>query len=80
MYVYTHGGGISGKTSATYQQATLGADYLLSKRTDVYLVGIYQRAGGMDSTDSAAHADICGLSPSNTGSQAYLRIGLRHKF
>ena len=80
VYVYTHGGSISGKTSATYQQATLGADYLLSKRTDVYIVGIYQRAGGLDSTDTAAHADICGLSPSSTGSQAYLRIGMRHKF
>ncbi len=80
VYSYTVGGAVSGKKSAAYQQLTLGTDYFLSKRTDVYLVGIYQRAGGVDSTNTAAHADICGLSPSSTGSQAYLRAGIRHRF
>lgn len=35
-YIYTKG---TGDTSATYNQVSLGGDYNLSKRTDIYLVG-----------------------------------------
>jgi predicted porin len=45
-YAYT---AASGDTSAKYNQVSLGADYLLSKRTDVYLQTAFQRASGTDS-------------------------------
>src|SRR5262249_17529951 len=41
-YHYTKGGDIDGQTRATYQQGQVGVDYFLSKRTDVYLIGVYQ--------------------------------------
>ena len=79
-YDYTKGSSVSGRDGATYHQAQLGADYFLSKRTDVYFVGIYQKASGMDSTGSAAVAAINGVTPSNDNHQVVLRVGMRHKF
>jgi predicted porin len=52
-----------------------GVDYLLSKRTDLFLVGIYQKAAG-----DAQYAQIYSLSPSTTKSQVSAVIGLRHKW
>lgn len=63
-----------------YHQGSLGADYFLSKRTDVYVVGIYQKASGTDSTGGDARAAINGLTPSSSDRQATVRIGIRHKF
>lgn len=74
VFVYT-------KTrTARYQQFTLIGDYVLSKRTDAYLAGVFQHAGGVDSTGREAVADISGLSPSSTGKQVAVQLGLRHKF
>ena len=42
-YTYTKA---SGDSSATYHQVSLGGEYNLSKRTDIYLVGAYQHASG----------------------------------
>ncbi len=42
-YSYTKS---SGDTGATYHQVSVGADYSLSKRTDVYVVGAYAHASG----------------------------------
>jgi predicted porin len=58
----------------------LGADYFLSKRTDVYIDGIYQHASGTDSTNQTAVANINGLSPSSTSNQVAAVVGIRHKF
>lgn len=58
----------------------LGADYFLSKRTDVYIDGVYQHASGTDSTRGAAVANINGLSPSSTSNQVAALVGIRHKF
>ncbi|PMS19838.1 porin [Trinickia dabaoshanensis] len=74
----------SGDTSATYHQASLGADYNLSKRTDVYLVGAYQHASG-NTGDGAggsipAQASIGSYGYSGTNSQELVALGLRHKF
>ncbi|WP_206958015.1 porin [Trinickia acidisoli] len=80
-YTYTKS---SGDTSATYHQASLGADYSLSKRTDVYLVGAYQHASGNTSNGTggavAATASIGSYSYNGTNSQELVALGLRHKF
>jgi len=76
-YDYTKGYGLS---DAKYHQAMLGADYFLSKRTDVYVDGVYQHASGTDSTQHAAVANINQLSPSSTSNQVAALVGIRHKF
>ena len=73
-YTFTHGSGNG--PSATYNQVSLGADYNLSKRTDVYLVGAYQKASGTGVT--ATVADY-GYNSNNT-TQEILSLGIRHKF
>ncbi|WP_081082730.1 porin [Burkholderia cepacia] len=83
-YDYTKGGSTTTMTSsnpgATYHQGSVGADYFLSKRTDFYLIGVFQKASGIDSTDKPAVASINGLTASSSNHQTALRIGIRHKF
>ncbi|MBB2931973.1 porin [Paraburkholderia silvatlantica] len=84
-YTYAHGSQVSRSAlrsfgGATYNSATLGADYFLSKATDVYVVGIIQKAHGTDSTGNPAVANIANLTPSSNDRQAVMRIGLRVKF
>jgi predicted porin len=75
----------SGDTSATYHQVSLGADYSLSKRTDVYLVGAYQHASGNTgngtggSTPASASVGSYGYV-TDQNSQELVSLGLRHKF
>ncbi|MFL9964468.1 porin [Paraburkholderia sediminicola] len=81
-YSYTKS---SGNTSATYHQVSLGADYNLSKRTDVYLVGAYQHASGETlSADGtavvSAQASIGSYGYGGTSTQELVALGLRHKF
>ncbi|KML48122.1 porin [Burkholderia cepacia] len=80
-YSYTKA---SGNTDAKYHQVSLGGDYSLSKRTDVYLVGAYQHASGTqlnaDGTTSAAQASIGSYGFAGTKSQEMVALGLRHKF
>ncbi|WP_121311548.1 porin [Paraburkholderia sp. BL17N1] len=76
-YDYTKGYGVN---DARYQQAMLGADYFLSKRTDVYASAIYQHASGTDSTSGRAVANITSLSASSTSNQTAVIVGIRHKF
>ncbi|CAM2141093.1 Porin [Pararobbsia alpina] len=83
-YSYTHS---SGDTSANYHQGSVGADYSLSKRTDVYLVGAYQHASGETGdassgvvTPTAATASIGSYGYIGTDSQVLLALGLRHRF
>ncbi|AQH00252.1 porin [Burkholderia sp. KK1] len=81
---YTKGGDVDSATGnvpgAKYYQGALGADYFLSKRTDVYLIGVYQKASGIDSTGTAAVAAINNLTPSTSDRQSTVRVGIRHKF
>jgi predicted porin len=79
-YDFTKGSSIDGLSAAKYHQGALGADYFLSKRTDVYLIGAYQHALGHDSTGQDAVASINNLVPSNSNNQANVRVGIRHKF
>ena len=80
-YSYTRA---SGDTGATYNQISLGADYNISKRTDVYLVGAWQHASGeqlnSDGTVSSAEASIGSYGVAGTSSQDLISIGIRHKF
>ncbi|WP_243830333.1 porin [Caballeronia sp. SBC1] len=60
-----------------YNQINVLADYRLSKRTDVYMMGVYQRASG------GANADIYDgflAQQSSNNSQTAVRIGIRHTF
>jgi len=79
-YDYLRLSSFDGHGGAHYNQGALGADYFLSKRTDVYLVGVYQHASGTDSTGQQAVASINNLTPSNSNNQTTVRVGIRHKF
>ncbi|NLP61933.1 porin [Paraburkholderia sacchari] len=69
------------QSGAKYYQYSLGTDYFLSKRTDVYLIGVYQHASGTDSTGHSAVAALNGpIVPSSNGNVLQARIGIRHKF
>ena len=76
-YNYTDGGA---SNNAKYQQGALSADYVVSKRTDFYLIGVLQHASGTDSTGHAARASLNGLTPSAGDQQATVRFAIRHKF
>ncbi|SAL43612.1 porin [Caballeronia humi] len=86
-YTYTKA---SGDTGAHYNQVSLGADYSLSKRTDVYAVGAYQKASGTQKnadgvTTSSAQASIgsyggSAYSVSGSDHQEIVIVGIRHKF
>lgn len=88
-YVYTKA---SGDTDATYHQVSLGGDYNLSKRTDIYLVGAYQHASGSQRianpipgstgtvvVDAGAAIGSYGYN-SASSSQELVSLGIRHKF
>jgi predicted porin len=81
-YSYTKS---SGNTSASYNQVSIGADYNLSKRTDVYFIGAYQHASGDTLNDDAtavvaAQASVGSYGYGGTTSQELFALGLRHKF
>lgn len=60
-----------------YNQFNVMADYRLSKRTDIYFMGVYEKASG------GAYADIFDGWPagqSTTTNQVLTRIGIRTKF
>lgn len=80
-YNYTKGNAVSGDIGdQTYHQFDALADYSLSKRTDLYVSGIYQIARGTSSTGAPAVANISQLGDSSNSHQALIRFGLRHVF
>ncbi|RFU44560.1 porin [Paraburkholderia sp. DHOC27] len=81
-YSYTRANGVTG---ASYNQVSVGGDYNLSKRTDVYLVGAYQHASGNTLNADAtavvsAQASIGSYGYGGTSTQELVSLGLRHKF
>jgi GBP family porin len=79
-YTYSRGGGNAGSGSPHWNQVNLGADYNLSKRTDVYLQGVYQSVSTSQNSVLGV-AFINGLSaPSSTSNQVEVTAGLRHRF
>ncbi|CAB3779140.1 porin [Paraburkholderia fynbosensis] len=83
-YDYTRGAEINGADRAQYHQGSLGVDYFLSKRTDVYVIGVYQHALGETLNQAGATVDatagINGLTGSSGSNQFAARVGIRHKF
>ncbi|WP_175775956.1 porin [Burkholderia anthina] len=73
-----------GDTSAAYHQVSAGADYVLSKRTDFYAVGAWQRANGqqrtLDGGTQTAQASIGSYGYGGTRTQGIVNLGLRHRF
>ena len=78
-YDYTNGTGV-GNGSAVYHTVDFGATYALSKRTDLYAVGVFQHAAGVDSTGHRAVAAIIGSTPSTSAVQTVVTAGIRHRF
>jgi predicted porin len=81
-YTFTDGSFSNGGTSASpeWNQFTLQTDYSLSKRTDVYLEGVYQHVHGAPAGSVLSDASINTLSPSSSGTQVAVTVGLRHQF
>ncbi|WP_199542312.1 porin [Paraburkholderia kururiensis] len=75
----------SGLFAAHWNQVNAVVDYALSKRTDVYLLGVYEQASGHLANGTQVPAQI-GSSTSyfNTSgtsdNQVAVRVGIRHKF
>ncbi|CAB3761259.1 porin [Paraburkholderia solisilvae] len=78
-YTFTDGAlsTASGAHRPKWHEVSLQADYLFSKRTDVYLQGSYQH---IDSDGSGLTADIAAQSPSSNDQQLVVAVGLRHRF
>jgi predicted porin len=64
-----------------WNQVDLSADYALSKRTDVYVLGIYQDASGHN-LQAQIGSSTSYFSTSGVGAddQLAFRVGIRHKF
>jgi len=81
-YTYMH---LNDAAKGHFNQVDLSLDYALSKRTDVYVLGIYQNAAGKNG-NTAVQAQIgdatsfFGPSGSESQSQVAARVGIRHKF
>ena len=79
-YAYTKTSAYIGKSGASYQQVNAGADYFLSKLTDLYLMVLHEKAAGTDSTGKAAVAALTFATPSNSNQQTVVTFGIRHLF
>ena len=81
-YTFTDGkvSGVNGTGDPKWHTGSLQVDYSLSKRTDVYVEGVYQHASGELGNFGANVAAINTLSPSSTGNQVAAAVGLRHRF
>ncbi|CAN0625064.1 general bacterial porin, GBP family [Burkholderia multivorans] len=83
QYVYTDGkfDAANGSIKPKYHTVGLMADYNLSKRTDVYLQGAWQRVTG-DKTGTVADGGyVVGTDgPSSSPNQFAVRAAIRHKF
>ncbi|SDH98611.1 porin [Paraburkholderia phenazinium] len=82
-YVYTleNFDASTGNVKPKIQTVGLMADYNLSKRTDVYIQGVYQYVGG-DKTNSVLDGGfVLGTdAPSSNSNQTVVRVALRHQF
>jgi len=77
---YTFTEGAYNGSSPDWNTGMLQTDYALSKRTDVYLEGVYQNVHGAPAGSVLSHAMINTLSPSSSNSQLAVTVGLRHSF
>lgn len=79
-YSYTRKASVGEYGEATYHQFELSSAYLLSKRTKLYALAIYQKASGTDSLGQPAVASITQATPSATDKQVLVRLGILHTF
>jgi predicted porin len=63
-----------------WNQFMLQADYALSRRTDLYLQGVYQHVSGADGIAVLGNASIYSLTASSNNRQAVVAVGVRHRF
>lgn len=78
QYTYTDGkiNALSGEDfKPKFHTATLQTGYKLSKRTDAYVLGTFQKAKG-----DGSNAYINGVGVSNKANQFVIATGVRHKF
>jgi general bacterial porin, GBP family len=69
----------TGNAHPHWNQVMAQADYQFSRRTDVYLEGVYQRVGGGNGI-SAFDAGVYTLTPSTNNQQVVVAVGLKHRF
>ncbi|KWU23799.1 porin [Caballeronia zhejiangensis] len=67
-------------STAHYSQAMFGPHYALSKRTELYAIGIYQHASGTNSVNKPAVASINTLTASSTPNQVAVNAGIIQRF
>lgn len=79
-YNYTRRASVGGDEGAKYNQFSIGADYIVSKRTDFYAVASYQKASGVNSNGTPAVAALNFLSPASVNHQGVIRLAIRHLF
>jgi predicted porin len=83
MYDYTRASfaASSGMTHPAFHIGGLMADYNLSKRTDVYVQGVYQHAVSKDTGSVLDVAYVPGAANvSSSANQIVATVGIRHKF
>ncbi|WP_084168569.1 porin [Paraburkholderia acidipaludis] len=82
-YSFTRATG--GGAGANYNQVSLGSDYFLSKRTDIYVSAVYQHASG----DTLSNADALVPATASVGDEGFYGtgrsqflsvVGMRHRF
>jgi predicted porin len=81
-YTFTDGRQSTGAnaTSPKWHQVNLMLDYFLSKRTDVFLIGVFQKAAG-DATFAYIYGNgSTSLQEPGSAKQVVARVGIRHKF
>ncbi|CAG4889627.1 porin [Paraburkholderia saeva] len=81
-YTYMH---LSNANTGHWNQGDLSIDYALSKRTDVYALGIYQIASGHNGTQDlqaqiGSSTSFFGPSGAGADDQLAFRVGIRHRF
>jgi len=85
VYNYVNSEGVSTSTGHTvgnqhFHQLSVLADYLMSKRTDLYLGVGWQHASGVSSLGTPAVANIDSLGDSSNNHQFLVRAAIRTKF
>jgi predicted porin len=77
-YTYMH---LSDANRGHFNQVDLSVDYALSKRTDVYGLGIYQAAAGHNlQAQIGSSTSYFNTSGAGADNQLAFRVGIRHKF